>query len=691
MGLSIAARTALAYLAIGVSWIFFSDSVVNLLVGPDNSASFQLFKGLFYVGVTAFAGYVMLARSTRRVEASEARYRSMFANSADALFLLSPDFRILDVNDVACDWYGYSRKELMQKRFNQIAGCETCTSTADCGIAHVAQGQQVEAVHCRADKARFPVEVLAAPLEEHGEQRILVNVRDIRARVRAEKELRESEERYRTYVDSAPLGIVMANREGVCFDANYAACELLGYTREELEQRSFTSLYVNEPAHAPEGIDDIFEKGCFRVERKLRRKDGKELDMIINAVRLDENTSIGFFIDMTEQRKLEQQLQRAARMEAVGRLAGGVAHDLNNLLQVIGGHAELLRLQSDSVPGMEKDLARIADATDRAAALVRQLLAFSRKQVISPTFLDVNHVIGEMLKLITRTIGEHIDVRYEPCEGDSCTFADVSQVEQVIMNLCVNARDAMPQGGELHITTRRATIGEEAAQLNPDAVAGEYVAICVRDTGMGMDDDTRSRIFEPFFTTKDFGTGTGLGLATVYGVVVQHGGFITVMSSPGQGASFEVYLPLAQPPVQHASATPPPRPVGGTETILLAEDDPGVRLLTRRFLRAAGYTVVEAADGIDAIRLGVEHIQKLDLALLDVVMPLAGGRQVFDALKKLRPELPVLFMSGYTSGELDHNSVLLPGMELLSKPFDHATLLQRVRAVLDEARASVNG
>lgn len=691
MRLSIAARTMLIYVAIGVSWIFFSDSFVNLLVGPESSASFQLLKGLFYVGATALAGYLMLSRAINRMEASEARYHDMFASSADALFLLAPDFRIIDANDVACEWYGYSRKQLLQMNFHQIAGCDSCEHSEDCGIAHAAQGRQTEALHCRADNSRFPVEVLATPLEDQGKKHILVNVRDIRARVRAEQELRESEERYRTYVDHAPVGIVIADRLGLIRDVNRTACDLLGYSHEELDRHSITHLYVDESMVTPEAIKRFFEQGSLTVELKMRRKDGSEMDAIINAVTLDKDTVIGFFIDVTEQRRLEQQLQRAARMESVGRLAGGVAHDLNNLLQVIGGHAELLKLEAESVPNIERDLARISDATERAAALVRQLLAFSRKQVISPTHLDVNHVIAEMLKLISRTIGEHIHVKFDPCAETACTYADVSQMEQVIMNLCVNARDAMPDGGELHISTRRVSMDEDAAHVHADARAGEYIVIRVQDSGQGMDDETRSRIFEPFFTTKGFGTGTGLGLATVYGVVVQHGGFITVLSEPGKGASFEVYLPAAQPPVEEAAAPVAPRPAGGTETILLAEDDPGVRVLTRRFLRTAGYTVIEATDGVEAIRMGRENIDKLDMALVDVVMPQAGGREVYDTLKALRPDLPVLFMSGYTSGELDHNSVLLPGMELLSKPFDHPTLLQRVRAVLDEARASVNG
>jgi len=691
MKLSIAARTALMYMAIGVSWIFFSDSLVNLLVGPDLSARFQLVKGLLYVGATAFAGYVMLAYAMRRIEASEARYRSMFANSADALFLLSPDFRILDVNEVACEWYGYTRKELLQMRFNQIAGCDNCTSAGDCGIAHATQGRQVEALHCRADNSRFPVEVLATPMEEHGKQNILVNVRDIRARVRAEMELRESEARYRAYVDNAPLGIIIADRHGVCLEANNAACAILGYAAGELDGTQVAALYDEPAIINSENVDAFFAHGSLRVERKMLRKNEEVIDTLIDAVVLDKNTAIAFFIDVTEQRRLEQQLQRAAHMEAVGRLAGGVAHDLNNLLQVIGGHAELLRLQAQDSPRTEQDLAHICDATERAAALVRQLLAFSRKQVISPTNLEVNHVIAEMLKLITRTIGEHIDVCYEPCQGKLYTFADVSQIEQVIMNLCVNARDAMPQGGQLHIATKLVTMSEETAHVHPDAVAGDYVVICVRDSGLGMDDETRSRIFEPFFTTKGLGTGTGLGLATVYGVVVQHGGFISVASEPGKGASFEVYLPAVRPPDEEATAPAPPSPAGGTETILLAEDDPGVRVLTRRFLRAAGYTVIEATDGIEAMRVGRENIDKLDMALIDVVMPKAGGRQVCDALKAQRPDLPVLFMSGYTSGELDNNSVLLPGMELLPKPFDHTTLLQRVRTLLDEAHSPLQG
>lgn len=685
--LSIAARTTLIYLAIGIAWILFSDSFVNLLLGPDKGALFQLLKGLFYVCATALAGYIMLRQAIRRVERSEARYRSIFESSADALLLLAEDGRILDANDVACAWYGYTREQLLEMNFQRIADCENCPQADNCGVASALLGKQMEAVHCRANGTPFPVEVLATPIDDDGaKKRILVNVRDISVRVRAEQDLKQSEARYRTYVDNAPLGIVIADRSGKCLDANQAACDMFGYTASELHGKSFISFYTEPQVISPDAINAFFNAGTLRVERKLERKDKSQFDALINAVTLDDQTGIAFINDVTEQRQLQQEVQRAAHMESVGRLAGGVAHDLNNLLQVIGGHAELLRERTRNTLDLAPDLGNIIDATNRAGALVRQLLAFSRKQVISPTHLDLNHVVEEMLKLINRTIGEHIQVEFQPGQDVGTTFADLSQLEQVIMNLCVNARDAMPDGGTLHISTSRVKLDEGEAQIHPDARPQTYVRLRVQDSGVGMDEETSSHIFEPFYTTKGFGAGMGLGLATVYGIVAQHGGFISVYSAPGQGASFDVHLPASEVAVNIIATPAQAPPSSGHETVLLAEDDPGVRMLTNRILSGAGYCVIEACDGREAMRLAEENLAAIDLALLDVVMPHLGGKAVHDLLKKLRPELPVLFMSGYTSGAVDTNSVLQPGMELVAKPFDQATLLHRVRAVLDAAR-----
>lgn len=685
MNLSIAARTAYIYLAIGVCWILFSDSIVNRFFAPGDSAVFQLCKGLFYVSATALAGYLMLRYAIHKMEQSEARYRSIFENSGDALILLDPDGRILDANSVACEWYGYERKELLNLNFAALAGCEKCDGACNCSLLLAHAGEQIEATHCKSGGHQFPVEVLATPIEDDGQNRVLVNIRDISVRLRAEQELRASEARYRTYVDNAPLGIMIADRHGICKEVNNAACEILGYPAEELEGMNIVLLYDEPGLFTRESVDEFFHVGSLRVERKVKRKNDEVLDALIDAVVLDQNTALAFFIDVTEQRRLQQQLQRAAKMEAVGRLAGGVAHDLNNLLQVIQGHADLLRSQIGSTPALAPDLENIIDACTRAASLVRQLLAFSRKQVISPTHIDVNHVISEMLKLIGRTIGEHIEVRFQPGEDLGTTYADVGQLEQVIMNLCVNARDAMPDGGELDIETLRVHLDEHGASIHPDARPVEYIIIRVRDTGVGMDEETRAHIFEPFYTTKSFGIGTGLGLATVYGIVVQHGGFITVTSAAGHGSCFKVYLPTSEATILPKPTAKLPQTTGGHETILLAEDDAGVRMLTSRILTAAGYSILEAADGREALRIAEQHLDALDMALLDVVMPQLGGKAVHDALKNLRPDIPVLFMSGYTSGAVDTNSILHPGTELLAKPFDRATLLSRVRSVIDTA------
>ena len=392
-----------------------------------------------------------------------------------------------------------------------------------------------------------------------------------------------------------------------------------------------------------------------------------------------------FAEDVTERRALEQQLRQSQKMEAIGRLAGGIAHDFNNLLMVISGYSEFLLDRLGPEPALRTPAQEIASAAVRATSLTRQLLAFSRKQMLAPRILDLNAVVTENLKMLTRVISEDIDLVMVPATGLGAVRADVGQVEQVIMNLAVNARDAMPSGGKLTIETSNVSLDEDYARFHAPLVPGNYVMLAITDTGAGMDSETQSRIFEPFFTTKG-PKGTGLGLSTVYGIVKQSGGYIWVYSEPGKGTAFKIYLPrVAEVADSPAQVTAPAKSASaaGTETILLVEDEANLRYLARQFLDKQGYRVLEAADGAAAMQIALVREAVIHLLLTDVVMPGMNGRELAQRILEIRPDVKVLYMSGYTENVIGRNGMLDEGVRLLQKPFTLHDLKSKVREVLD--------
>jgi signal transduction histidine kinase/CheY-like chemotaxis protein len=383
-----------------------------------------------------------------------------------------------------------------------------------------------------------------------------------------------------------------------------------------------------------------------------------------------------------EQKQLEQRLRQAHKMEAVGRLAGGVAHDFNNLLMIVSGHCELL---SDRFPAGEpgrSNVEQIQKAADRAVSMTRQLLAFSRMQVLEPRTIDLNAVIADMGKMLARLIGENIEYGFTPDAKLVSVKADPGQIGQVIMNLVVNSRDAMPHGGNIEVRTRNAVLDRDEARKRHPMEPGEYALLSVTDTGQGMDEETKAHIFEPFFTTKEVGKGTGLGLATVYGIVKQSGGFVWVESAPGKGTTFEIYLPHGQgAKVDEVQKVKPGAIPRGKETILVVEDEAAVRELACEFLKSAGYSVLEAKNGAEALETIARNTTTIHLVLADMIMPRMGGAELAERLKKERPELKVLFMSGYSEHAGEESGKISP-QAILTKPFSIATLIGRVRETL---------
>jgi signal transduction histidine kinase/ActR/RegA family two-component response regulator len=381
--------------------------------------------------------------------------------------------------------------------------------------------------------------------------------------------------------------------------------------------------------------------------------------------------------------RLEKQYRQAQKMEAIGQLTGGVAHDFNNLLQVINGGTEMALLDLDSGHPARRTLGQVAEAGRRAARLVQQLLLFSRRQIMRPADLDLNGVVSDVLEMLDRVIGEHIGLDWDPGARTDTIHADRSMVEQVLMNLCVNARDAMAEGGTLTVQTREVLLGEAFCEIRPGARPGSYVLLSVSDTGSGMDPETLDQAFEPFFSTKERGKGTGLGLATVYGIVRQHGGLLDVHSEPGEGTTFQIYWPAVASSAEGEEMDAQAPPAGGDETILLVEDDGMVRRLGRNILVRAGYTVLTAREGAEALALVEDRDGNVDLAVLDVVLPDMGGRKVHEKIQARWPGVKALFASGYSENAIHTNFVLDRGLNLLQKPFTRHALLLSVREILD--------
>jgi PAS domain S-box-containing protein len=506
----------------------------------------------------------------------------------------------------------------------------------------------------------------------------------------AQEGLRRSESDFRSLVTNCPYGIFRCDPAGIILDANPAFVHTLGYdSAGVLVNRSLGELHRNLAEWS--ALSEYFtaRRDFTGLVAEFVRKDGSTAVVRLSGCAIRDGGQITnyelYAEDVTERRALEQQLRQSQKMEAVGRLAGGIAHDFNNLLMVISGYCEFLLDKINGDPVLENPAREIANAAERATSLTRQLLAFSRKQMLTPKILDLNAVVTENARMLTRMIGEDVDLVVVPGTELGAVKADPGQVEQVIMNLAVNARDAMPQGGKLTIDTSNATLDENFARSHAGARPGEYVKLAISDTGSGMDAETQSQIFEPFFTTKG-PKGTGLGLSTVYGIVKQSGGYIWVRSEVGKGATFEIYLPRVTETGEIASAAPsilPSRPPQRVETILLVEDEVNLRRLACQFLETQGYKVLEAADGAAAVQICAAHKGGIDLLLTDVIMPGMNGRELARRIVSLRPPVKVLYMSGYTENTISHNGTLDPGVNLLQKPFNLQSLKEKVREVLD--------
>jgi two-component system cell cycle sensor histidine kinase/response regulator CckA len=643
-------------------------------------------------------------RAESALAASERRFRSLVQNSSDLVTIVAPDGAILYASDSAHRIVGYAPSDLVGTSLLEYLDRDDVERVQ--GLLQNSNGKPsvagpIEFCLRRADGTPVWLEAVGTNLLTDATIRgIVLNARDVSERKRADRELRESEERYRDLFDNASDLVCMAAPDGALLYVNKAWQEGTGYSADEIDRMQLVDIVhpdslghyhaVMERVLAGERLDHVElvfvlkSGGSITVEGNLSCtfKDGQP-----SVVR-------GIYRDVTERKRVEEQLRRAERMQAAGKLAGGVAHEVNNMMTGVIGFSEFVLRSLEPDDPRRADVEEVIRAGTRAADVTRQLLAFTRQQFLRPEIVEINAVIEAMEKMLRRSLGEdkHLELHLSPLAGQ--IRADRGQLEQVLINLVLNARDAMTGHGRVSIETGISEWDAAYAERHGgvDIPLGRYVMLAISDTGCGMDAEVQARIFEPFFTTKSIGQGTGLGLSTVYGIVKQSGGFIWVYSEPGEGSVFKVYLPevRAAQPAEAIPAPLPEVPGGGTETILVIEDEDVVRSLAMRGLRDYGYTVVEAENGSQALRYIQQHPGEIDLVISDVVMPEMGGRELGQNLALFDPDLPILYMSGYTGDDVVQRGLLDPGAPFQQKPFTPATLASKIRTMLDQrpSRAS---
>ncbi len=639
----------------------------------------------------------LLEVRTRELRESDARNKALLNALPDMMFLLNNDGVFLDYHAPSDTGLAVAPEFFLRRHIHDVLPA----SIADVTMSHIKdiieKGESSPYVYEAeiAGEIRFYESRMVACTETN----VLAIVRDITDRKRADEKLRESEEKFSKAFQTSPYAITITGAEdGAFVEVNDAFTSMTGVTQAEALAATSGGLmlWVNEEdrMHVVAAL-----RACRTVvaqEYLFRMKSGKVITGLFSAqtIQLNNETCIlSSILDITERKrvvgekaKLEAQLHQAQKMESVGRLAGGVAHDFNNMLGVILGHAEIAMDQIDQALPIYADLEEIRKAAHRSADLTRQLLAFARKQTVVPKVLDLNETIEGMLKMLERLIGEDIHLNWQPKADLWPVKVDPSQIDQILANLLVNARDAIADTGRITIETGNIAIDEDYCADHPGFVPGEYVLLAVSDDGCGMDKETLAHIFEPFFTTKGVGKGTGLGLATVYGAVKQNNGFIDVYSEPGKGTTFTIYLPrhagrAAQMRTEGAAAGPALR---GHETVLLVEDEPAILKLTTEMLERQGYTVLAAPSPGKAISLVREHPGEIHLLMTDVVMPEMNGRDLAGNLLSIYPHFKILFMSGYTANVIAHHSVLDEGVYFIQKPFSMKNLAAKVREVLDQ-------
>lgn len=644
------------------------------------------------------------SRAKEALRESEQKYRTLFEHSYDAILLTVPDGAILDANQAACKMFGRSLDEI------KAVGRGGLVDTTDPRL-HSALSERVrtgrakgEITMLRANGDKFPAEITSTVfVDASGLQKTSMIIRDISERRRSHETLKERELRFKKLSAHVPGMIYQFLKKA---DGTYcvpftteAIRDIFGCSPRDVRNDISPIARVVLPEDLDKLVDSIESSAermtpwqCeYRVQipgRPVRWMLGQS-----TPEKLPDGSIIwhGFNTDITERKraeeereKLQDQLLQSRKMESIGRLAGGVAHDFNNMLAVIIGHAEMALDKLDSTQVVHSDLQAILKAAQRSANLTRQLLGFARKQTVSPRVLDINETMDGMLRMLQRLIGENIDLLWKPGPDLWPIKIDPTQIDQVLANLCVNARDAIAGVGKVTIETENIVIDETYCRECPELIPGEYVRLSVSDSGCGMDEDVVNHLFEPFFTTKEVGKGTGLGLATIYGIIKQNSGFINVYSEPGQGTTFKMYFPRVA-----AACSEGERPdregeeLRGAGTILLVEDEEPILVMAKTILEQYGYMVLAACSPAAALNIAGTHPGRIDLLITDVVMPGMSGKDLSEKLRDLKPGFKCIFMSGYTANAIVNQGILDEGIHFLQKPFSVKALAEKVRRVLD--------
>jgi len=639
-------------------------------------------------------GALERVRAEHELRRTQERFHDLFDNSPDAIFVEDMNGKVLDVNFAACVLHGMTREQMVGKNSLDDLLPSASRDAARRDFQKLTEGKLtwIESESLTADGRVIPVEVRASRIEYDSKPALLLHVRDITQRRAAETALQSSEMLFRSVWENSVDGMRLTDDKGVIIAVNDAFCQLVGMEANRLEGQLFTVVYA-ETENREEMVSRHHNRFVARSapeqksERKNELHNGQTvmLEVTHSFVEVHGRTMLmlSLFRDVTLQRRLEEQLRQSQKMEAIGQLAGGVAHDFNNILTVIHGHASLLGMSDLSQPAA-RSAQQIIQAAERAAGLTRQLLAFSRRQLIQPKRLDMNGTVGHMTDMLGRLLGEDVSLQLNYSPTPATVEADSGMMEQVLLNLAVNARDAMPRGGELAIRIAVVDVDRAHVQHQPEARVGRFVCVSKTDTGCGIPPENLPRIFEPFFTTKDIGKGTGLGLATVYGIVKQHQGWIEVESTLGKGTTFRIYIPFVGSATEVEKPAAPVTVRGGSETILLVEDEPPVRELVANVLQNYGYKILQAGSGHEAVGVWREHKSKINLLLTDLVMP--GNMNGHELAEKLRGEqtgLKVIFTSGYSADIVGKNFKLDASLNFLQKPYHPKTLALTVRRCLD--------
>jgi two-component system cell cycle sensor histidine kinase/response regulator CckA len=629
--------------------------------------------------------------------ASEREYRFLADHVVDVIWTMDFDMKLSFVSPAAEKMYGWTVEEwkrLQPPDYLPPASLALAQQTIAEKVSLQGLPEEQEATlqfeQYRKDGTTFWTEVKARLLrDDQGRPKNIIGVtRDITERKQAEQALAKEKAFSDTVIHSLPGIFFVCDERGLLQRWNDNQNAVTGYTSDELSRMSVLQLFNLDRELMAAHLREVFQSGRAAVEASMVTKSGKALSYYLTGFRMvsnDQRYLVGVGIDISERKQLERQLLQAQKMESMGLLAGGIAHDFNNILTAILGYGSILQMSLGSDTASSDCISQILTSAERAASLTQSLLAFSRKQVLNPRNVDLNESILKIERFLSRVIGEDIELSLSLSDEALMIFVDPTQIEQVLMNLATNARDAMPKGGRLMIATETLLINEEQTRIHGFASPGRYAVLMVSDTGEGMDEQTKAKIFDPFFTTKEIGRGTGLGLSIVYGIVRQSNGYINVYSEPGQGTAFRINFPIVSSPAGGGLPAEVQQPLrGGTETILFAEDNQTIRLLNAGVLKEFGYSVFEAVDGEEALRKFREQRDRIRLLILDVIMPKMSGREVFEYARRSDPSVRGIFTSGYPADLIQKEGVLESGLHFLPKPYSPQTLLRKVREVLDQ-------